>query len=279
MSSILITGAARGIGRASTLRFAAAGWDVHAGVRSEADGEALVAAAPTGHITPVLLDVTDAEQIARLPDVLPSRLDAVVNNAGIVVGGPVETVAIDDVRRQLEVNVVGPLAVAQATLPLLRVTRGRLVFVSSVGGRVSSPMTGVYAASKYAIEALADALRMELRPWGVHVALIEPGAIDTDMWRTALETADAVEAGMAPEHRALYQGHIDGARPTLKRIQKSAVSPDKVAAAIEKAVVSGRPRSRYVVGVDARVQLLVHALPTRAGDAAFAKLAGVPPAP
>jgi NAD(P)-dependent dehydrogenase (short-subunit alcohol dehydrogenase family) len=279
MSSILITGAARGIGRATALRFAAAGWDVHAGVRSEADGEALVAAAPTQKITPVLLDVTDADQVARLSEALPSRLDAVVNNAGIVVGGPVEAVAVDELRRQLEVNVVGPFAVAQAVLPRLRETRGRLVFVSSVGGRVSTPMTGVYAASKYAIEALADALRIELRPWGVHVALIEPGAIDTDMWKTAMETADAVEAAMKPEHHELYKGHLDGARPTLKRIQKSAVSADKVAAAIEKAVVSGRPRPRYVVGVDARVQLLVRALPTRAGDAAFAKLTGVPPAP
>jgi NAD(P)-dependent dehydrogenase (short-subunit alcohol dehydrogenase family) len=235
---------------------------------------------PTGQVTPVLLDVTDAAQVAALPEQLPPKLDAVVNNAGIVIGGPVEAVAIDQVRRQLEVNVVGPLAVTQAVMPLIRAARGRVVFVSSVGGRVSSPATGVYAASKYAIEALADALRIELRPWGVHVALIEPGAINTDMWRTALETADATEAAMTPEHRALYAGHIDGIRPTIKRIQKAAVSPDKVAAAIEKAVVSARPRPRYVIGIDARIQLAVRGLlPTRAGDAAFAKLTGVPPAP
>lgn len=195
---MLITGAGRGIGRATALRLAAAGWDVHAGVRQEADGEALAAAAPSGRITPVLLDVTDTAQVAALPAALPERLDAVVNNAGIVVGGPVETIPPDEVRRQLEVNVVAPVAVTQAVLPMIRAAGGRIVFVSSVGGRVSSPVTGVYAASKYAIEALADALRMELRPWGIHVSLIEPGAIDTDMWRTAMDVADATEAAMTP---------------------------------------------------------------------------------
>ncbi len=278
MPSMLITGAARGIGRAAALRLAAAGWDVHAGVRSEADGEALAAAAPGGRITPVLLDVTDEAQVAALPDALPARLDAVVNNAGIAVGGPVEVVPVPEVRRQFEVNVIAPIAVTQAVLPLVRAARGRIVFVSSVGGRVAAPATGVYAASKFAIEGMADALRLELRPWGVHVSLIEPGAIDTDMWRTAMDVVDQTVAAMTPEHRELYAGHIAGIRPTIKRTQKQAVSADKVAVAIERALTSSRPRARYVVGLDARVQLLVGALPVRVGDAALGKLTGVPPA-
>jgi NAD(P)-dependent dehydrogenase (short-subunit alcohol dehydrogenase family) len=277
MPSLLITGAARGIGRAAALRLAELGWDVHAGVRSVADGEALAAAAPSGRIVPLVLDVTDAAQLAALDAALPERLDAVVNNAGVVVSAPVEAVSLDDLRHQLEVNVIGPIAVTQAVLPRLRAARGRVVFVSSVSGRVATPLTGPYSASKFALEALADALRVELRPWGVKVSLIEPGAIDTDLWRNAMETADTTEAALSDTHRALYAGHIAGIRPTIKRTQKQAAPVGKVVAAIERALTTARPRARYVVGVDARVQLALRgALPTPALDAALAKLTGTP---
>src|SRR3954462_7436265 len=142
MPSVLVTGAARGIGRATVLRLAGAGWDVVAGVRRPEDGEAVAAAADPNRVTPVTLDITDWGKVAALAGALPARLDAVVNNAGIVVGGPVEAVPIDDVRRQFEVNVVGQVAVTQALMPRLRAARGRVVFVSSVSGRVSTPMTG-----------------------------------------------------------------------------------------------------------------------------------------
>src|SRR4051812_28820003 len=188
MPTVLVTGASRGIGRATALRLAASGWDVRAGVRSETDGALL--AAEAGGITPVVLDVTDDDQVAALDAVLPERLDAVVNNAGVVIAAPVEGLALADLRHQLEVNVVGQVAVTQAVLPRLRASRGRVVFVSSVSGRVSAPFMGAYSASKYALEALADALRLELRPWGVAVSLIEPGAIDTDVWRNAQDQAN-----------------------------------------------------------------------------------------
>ena len=174
MPSVLVTGAARGIGRATVLRLAGAGWDVVAGVRRAADGEALTATAgAAGRITPLQLDVSDAGQVAALDGALPQRLDAVVNNAGVVVSGPIEAVPPAELRRQLDVNVVGQVAVTQAVLPRLRAARGRVVFVSSLSGRVSTPMTGAYSASKFALEAVADALRMELRPWGVRVVLVE----------------------------------------------------------------------------------------------------------
>jgi NAD(P)-dependent dehydrogenase (short-subunit alcohol dehydrogenase family) len=278
MPSLLLTGAARGIGRATALRLAAAGWDVYAGVRNAADGETLAADAPSGAITPIVLDVTDAAQLATLDELLPQRLNAVVNNAGIVVGGPLEAVALDELRRQFEVNVVGPVAVTQAVLPRLRAARGRIVFVSSVGGRVVSPLLGPYSASKYAIEAVADTLRLELRQWGVKVSLIEPGAIETDMWRNALATADETEAALSAEHRELYDRHLSGIRATITRVSKQTSPADKVAAAIERALTSSRPRARYVVGIDARVQLALSALPTPASDAAFAKLTGMPSA-
>jgi NAD(P)-dependent dehydrogenase (short-subunit alcohol dehydrogenase family) len=164
MSTVLLTGAARGIGRATALRLAAQGWSVYAGVRSEA--EALKREALTGELVPVLLDVTDSDQLAALDAGLPERLDAVVNNAGIVVDGPIEALTLEDLRRQVEVNVVGQAAVTQAVLPRIRASRGRIVFVSSLSGRVATPFMGAYSASKLALEWLADSLRIELRPWG-----------------------------------------------------------------------------------------------------------------
>jgi NAD(P)-dependent dehydrogenase (short-subunit alcohol dehydrogenase family) len=167
VSTVLITGAGRGIGRAVALTLAQTGWEVHAAVRRVEDGESLVHDAPASTITPLPLDVTDSAQIAALEEALPRRLDAIINNAGIVVDGRIEALALEDLRRQLEVNVVGQVAVTQAVLPLLRESRGRIVFMSSVSDRMSAPRTGAYNASKPALEGLADSLRIELRPWGI----------------------------------------------------------------------------------------------------------------
>jgi NAD(P)-dependent dehydrogenase (short-subunit alcohol dehydrogenase family) len=279
MPSVLLTGAGRGIGQATVLKLAASGWDVFAGVRRPEDGEALVAATPTGRITPLLLDVTDAAQIDALQQALPERVDALVNNAGIVVPGPVEGVTVEDLRRQLEVNVVGQVAVTQALLPRLRASRGRVVFVSSVGGRVATPMMGPYSASKFALEGLADSLRIELRRWGIRVVLIEPGAIDTDLWRLAPDTARDAEAALTPELRELYAEHLSGIKKTIPRVQKQAAPAARVADAIERALSTPRPRARYLVGTDAHVQALIgSALPTRAADAAIALFTGTPSA-
>ena len=272
MPSVLVTGAGRGIGRSTALRLAERGWTVHAGVRRLADGQALKEEAGGG-IEPVELDITDAQQVAALPHAFGGRLGALVNNAGTVVSGPVEAVALDEVREQLELNVVAQVGVTQAVLPLLRESRGRIVFISSVSGRVATPFTGIYNASKFALEGLADALRMELREWGIRVALVEPGSIDTDIWRRAQETADEAEARMRPEHRGLYADQIASMRKTVARVQKQTSPPEKVAAVVERALTSTRPRARYLVGPDARVQAALRAaLPTPAFDAAITRL-------
>jgi NAD(P)-dependent dehydrogenase (short-subunit alcohol dehydrogenase family) len=242
-------------------------------VRRAEDGEVLRDAAGDTQLTPLILDVADPEHVAALPDAVGGRLDAVVNNAGIVVPGPIEAVPVADLRMQLDVNVVGQVAVTQAVLPLLRAARGRIVFVSSISGRVSSPFMGAYNASKFALEGMADALRMELRPWSIPVVLVEPGSIDTDLWRGALETADEVEAKMAPEHRELYRRQIAAMRKAVARIQRQTSPPGKVADAVETALTATRPRARYLVGPDARMQVAMRAaLPTRVVDAAVSRL-------
>jgi len=277
--SVLITGAGRGIGRATALRLAAAGWDVSAGVRRAEDGEELTRSA-AGRISPLILDITHGEQVAGLAQALPDHLDAVVNNAGIVVGGPVEGVPLAELRRQLEVNVVGQVAVTQAVLPRLRSVRGRVVFVSSLSGRVATPLTGAYNASKFALEGLADSLRMEVAPWGIRVVLVEPAQTDTDLWRLADDDLEGTVASLSPEHRTLYAQHIEGFRKSIPRSQRMARPVDGVAATVEKALTDRRPRARYVVGTPARAQAaLARLTPTPLLDLMLRAGTGVPRRP
>ena len=279
MPTVLITGASRGIGRASAFRLAAGGWDVIGAVRKESDGESLIEGSG-GRITPVLLDITDADQIAGLDKELPARLDAVVNNAGIVVGGPVEGVPVTEFRRQLEVNLIGQVAVTQAVLPRIREARGRIVFVSSLSGWISSPMVGLYSASKFGLEGMADALRLELRPWHIPVVLVEPAQTDTDMWRSAEEQLEDAVATLSPEHRRLYAKHIEGQRKSIPKGQKAATPVEGAAAVIEQALTVKRPRARYVVGTGPRIMgAVARVVPTPIMDVVLRSMGGVPRKP
>lgn len=195
MTSVLVTGAGRGIGLAITRHLSERGWDVYATARSTDDLRDL---ANLRNVHAIALDITDRAAVARLHEQLPSQLDGVVNNAGIIVQGPVETVPLEGLSQQLEVNVTAQIAVVQAVLPQLREARGRVVFMSSVSGLITLPGTGAYSASKYALESLADALRMELRPWRIPVSLIEPGPTRTDMWGGALDDYDRMTSQLSP---------------------------------------------------------------------------------
>ena len=262
---VLVTGASRGIGNCVATHLAAKGWNVIAGVRTEQDAAKLKTA--HHHVSPVILDVTNADHIAALDTSLPERLDAVVNNAGIVVGGPMEAVTPDDLRRQLDVNVIGQLAVTQAVLPRLRHSHGRIVFMSSLSGKVTSPLMGAYCASKFALEATADALRLELKPWDIPVVIIEPPQTDTDLWHTVDTMFEATAAAMPEEQRNLYDRHLAGFKKSIPMSQRIAVPPEKVAAVVEAALTARRPRARYVVGVGPKLQVaLVNTLPTTARD-------------
>lgn len=272
MRSVLLTGASTGIGRSTALRLDAAGWRVFAGVRKQEDATAL-GAAGSDRLIPLILDITDAEQIAaaaaRIEAAATGGLDGLVNNAGVAIPGPLETLAIDDFRRQIEVNMTGHVAVTQALLPAIRAAHGRVVFISSIGGRVALPLTGAYHAAKFGIEAVGDVFRQELRPWGISVSIVEPGSIDTPIWERGEHTADELAT---PERETLYGKAVEGYRKAIRETAERGIAPEKAAKAIEHALTSNHPRVRYLVGLEARLAAWAKPLiPTRIFDRIVAK--------
>lgn len=264
--SVLITGATRGIGLACVRALAGRSFRVYAGYRSDEDGRRLEEEGGE-RVVPVRLDVTDAHQITEAADRIArdigdAGLYGLVNNAGMVVAGPLEALPLDRIREQLEVNVVGVVAVTQAVLPLLRATRGRIINISSINGRLATPWVGPYAASKHALEAISDSWRVELRRWGIYVSVIQPGAIETDIWHASRERAIRISGQFSPSDLERYGGII--ARLQEVRRPGRAIPARHVADRVVHALTARRPRVRYVVGTDARAGLILKALlPTR----------------
>jgi NAD(P)-dependent dehydrogenase (short-subunit alcohol dehydrogenase family) len=277
MPTALVTGASTGIGRATALRLDAAGWRVFAGVRREEDAQALREAG-SPNLTPLLVDVTDADQIAAAAATItaePGGLDGLVNNAGVAIPSPLETIPMDDFRRQIEVNLSAHVAVTQAMLPAIRKARGRIVFISSIGGRIAFPLTGAYHAAKFGIEAVGDVFRQELRPWDISVSIVEPGSIDTPIWNRGEATADEIGT-RSPQREALYGKAIESYRKVVKSTAERGIPPEKVAKTIEHALSASRPRSRYLVGIDAKVQARIRPLiPTPVWDRIVARTMGL----
>jgi NAD(P)-dependent dehydrogenase (short-subunit alcohol dehydrogenase family) len=276
MKTFLVTGASTGIGEACALHFARMGHRVYAGVRSHADGERLRAS--TSGLVPVILDVTDQAQIDAVAKQIgddAGSLHGLINNAGIARGGPLEFLPLDEWREQLEVNVIGQIAVTKAMLPLIRVAGGRIVFIGSISGKVSTPLMGPYGASKFAIEAIGESLRSELHPWGIGVSVVEPGAIKTAIWDKGRETADRLDRELSDDALRLYGPHIEAIRKGIEMQDTQGIGPEKVAHAVGHALLSKRPRTRYVVGTDARMQsAMVRLLPDRPREAIIRKFAG-----
>ena len=269
--AVLITGASTGIGRVTALLLAREGFRVFAGVRREADGERLRAAA-SGGLTPVMLDVTDASSIDAAARGVegaagPGGLAGLVNNAGIVISGPLEVLPLDELRRQFEVNVFGLVATTQAFLPMIRRGGGRVVNVGSISGRVAFPFLGPYCATKFALEALSDALRMELRPWGIHVVGVLPGSVVTPIWEKSRALAEESLERLPAEKKEPYRERMNRFRDASVESGRDGISADSVACVILRALTEKRPRTRYLVGRNARVgALLAHLLPDRAMD-------------
>jgi NAD(P)-dependent dehydrogenase (short-subunit alcohol dehydrogenase family) len=274
---VVVTGASSGIGEACARHLATQGFNVFAGVRKEADGERLAG----GHIEPLIIDVADDASVAAAAEqvrgaVAGAGLAGVVNNAGIAVAAPLEFVPIEEFQRQLEVNVTGVLRTTQAMLPLIRQRgRGRIVNISSIGGRVALPMVGPYNASKFAVEGLSDALRRELRPWGIHVAVIEPGAVATPIWDKSTTAADEIQKAGPPEVEQLYGEVIAKIREESQKNAVEGVPPQEVAEAVAHALTAEKPKTRYLVGRDAKVRAPVaKMLPDRVMDAAISRAIG-----
>jgi NAD(P)-dependent dehydrogenase (short-subunit alcohol dehydrogenase family) len=274
---VVITGASTGIGEACAHHLAGLGFNVFAGVRKQEDAERV--AGP--RIEPVMLDVAEDASVSAAADQIAAAvagrgLAGLVNNAGIAVAGPLEFIDLADFQRQLDVNVTGVLRTTQSMLPLIREgTRGRIVNISSIGGRVALPLVGPYNASKFAVEALSDSLRRELRPWGIHVAVIEPGTVATPIWDKGVAQAQELDRDAPPEVRERYGDVIDRIRAEAEKNRTAGVPPQEVADAVAHALTAARPRTRYLIGRDAKIRAsFAKVMPDRMLDAAIARALG-----
>jgi NAD(P)-dependent dehydrogenase (short-subunit alcohol dehydrogenase family) len=274
---VVITGASSGIGEACAIHLAGLGFNVFAGVRKDADAQRI--AGP--RIEPLIIDVAEDASVAAAAEqvrgaVAGAGLAGLVNNAGIAVAGPLEFMPLGEFQRQLEVNVTGVLRSTQAMLPLIRQGgRGRIVNISSIGGRVAAPMVGPYAASKFAVEGLSDSLRRELRPWGIHVALIEPGAVATPIWEKSAGEAEAMMEDAPPELTERYGEIIEAIAKVSRENATDGVSPQEVADAVTHAITADKPKTRYLVGRDAKLRAPVAKfMPDRLMDAAIGRALG-----
>jgi NAD(P)-dependent dehydrogenase (short-subunit alcohol dehydrogenase family) len=257
--AILVTGASSGIGETCVRRMDSMGYQVFAGVRRAVDA-ARLSAAGSARLCPLPLDVTNAAEIARAVETVAAAvgnrgLAGVVNNAGIAIGGPLEYVTPEELRLQFEVNVIGLHAVTRAFLPLVRRGHGRIVHIGSIAGRIASPFTGPYAASKHAVEALTDALRLELAPEGLHVSVIEPGQVRTPIWEKGQDAFASVSRRIPEEGLARYGTRLKVLEWMVQRAPRVAEPPEAVADVVMHALEAAEPRTRYVVGGDARIRL------------------------
>jgi NAD(P)-dependent dehydrogenase (short-subunit alcohol dehydrogenase family) len=279
--SVVITGASTGIGAACALHLDKLGLRVFAGVRRQADAEALKSKA-SSRLVAIALDVADSLSVSTAASAVAgvvgdAGLDGLLNNAGVVVTGPVEFLPLPELRRQLEINVVGQVAVTQAFLPLIRVARGRIVNMGSIAGRLATPFSSAYGASKFALEALTDALRLELAPWGISVSIIEPGAVATPIWEKGMKNGAAMLAAAPPEALVLYAEALEAFKKTSEHSAKNAADPMDVARAVEHALTAAKPKTRYVVGRRARIGAAMALLvPDRMRDTMVAKAMRLP---
>jgi len=278
--AVLVTGASSGMGRSCALRLVRGGYRVFAAVRKERDAESIREEGISG-LQPVILDVTDVSSISRAAQVVgqamgETGLAGLVNNAGIAVTGPVELVPLDEFRRQFEVNLFGQVAVTQAFLPLIRTARGRIVNVGSVGAKFALPFASPLNASKAAFELTSDALRMELRPWGIHVALICPGSIKSGAEKKleddSEKTLETYTAGGLELYGSSYRSFVLG----MLRLEARGVGPEVMAEAVFHAISARMPKLRYPVGPKSRLlPFLFGSLPMAAADTFRLRLFGV----
>jgi NAD(P)-dependent dehydrogenase (short-subunit alcohol dehydrogenase family) len=276
-SAVLVTGASTGIGAAIATLLAQHGYAVFAGVRNDAAAATIEAA--HGDVRAIRLDVTDAASIAAAVESLAASglpLVGLVNNAGISVAGPTERLPLDMWRRQFEVNLFGQIAMTQAFIPTLRASKGRAIFIGSIAGRLAVPFLGPYSASKFALRAAVDSMRVELAPSGIGVTLIQPGAVKTPMWQKGRDNRDALVAEMGPDAIAGYEDAIEALVHATHDSEAKGIASEEVAKVVLEALTSKKPRAQYLVGKDARIQALLSRLPTNVSDALLRKVMKLP---
>ncbi|HTZ54436.1 MAG TPA: SDR family oxidoreductase [Candidatus Acidoferrum sp.] len=265
--AVLVSGASTGIGHAISMHLAHNGYTVYAGVRKEGDRERLEA--EHARIRPIILDVTVPADVTRAVQTVREAGDTLaglVNNAGIAVAGPLEFLPLDALRLQFEVNTIAPIAMAQAALPLLRESRGRIVNVGSIAGRLAAPFVGPYSASKAAIAALTDSLRQELARFGIAVSLLEFASVKTPIWEKGRRGRDALVASMPPQAMSLYGALADAIIKQTSIEEREGMDPQVIAATVLAALRAPKPRERYVIGRKARIQAVAAILPPSTRD-------------
>ncbi|WP_373529759.1 SDR family oxidoreductase [Nostoc sp.] len=278
--TVVVTGASTGIGQACALLLDQLGFTVFAGVRQDIDAQTLKQKS-SQRLIPIFLDVTDTESIAAAVDKVTNTVGGagilgLVNNAGIAVPGPLELLAIAEFQHQMQVNVTGQLAVTQAFLGLLRQSQGRIVNMGSIAGRSSTPFMGAYNASKFALVALTDVMRMELRPWGISVSIIEPGAIATPIWEKSLSQSEIAQQDLSQSAQSLYGQAMNIVRKKMQILASGGISADIVAEAVVHALTARKPHTRYLVGQDAKIgAILKNILPDKVHDRLILYLMGL----
>lgn len=277
MEAIIVTGASSGIGHATAQRLADEGFVVFAGVRKEADRQRL--AGEHERFRPIVLDVTVPSDVTRAIESVRAsgcELRAIVNNAGIAVAGPLEFVPIEALRNQFEVNVFGPFALAQAALPLLRVSKGRIVFIGSIAGRMSAPFVGPYSGSKAALAMMVDSLRQELASAGVGVSLLEFASVKTPIWAKGRAGKDELMAQMPPEAMRYYGALTEAIVQQTRREEHEGLEPSVIAQHVFHAITNPKPRERYLIGRKARIQAIAAVLPPSTRDRLVKKVMQLP---
>jgi NAD(P)-dependent dehydrogenase (short-subunit alcohol dehydrogenase family) len=275
--AVVVTGASSGIGLAAVELLAREGFVAFAGVRNDADAARVEALHP--NVRAVRLDVTDRAAIdAAAATVAASGLPlrGVVNNAGVAIAGPLEFLPVDELRRQFEINVFGAVAVSQAFLPQLRLSRGRLVFVGSISGRLAIPFIAPYSASKFALRALTDALRVELRPAGIAVVLLEPSSVKTPIWQKGRDSREARVALLPAKAMEYYAPQVEAVFATTEHEERIAMPVERVSEAILHALTAPKPRRRYLLGSGARSGSIVALLPAALRERAMRASMGLP---
>ncbi len=278
---ILITGASQGIGKACALYLDNLGFQIFAGVRTKKDANILKKSA-SKNLMPVFIDITNANSIKSAVDIINKTvkgqgLMGLINNAGVNISGPMEFLPITEIKKQFDINIIGHIKVIQAFLPLLRKVKGRIINIGSIAGQMAAPFIGPYAASKFAMEAITDSLRMELRPWGISVSIIEPGSVATSMWKKTSFVADGITRHLSNEALSYYGSALESAARTREILGTKGILPEIVAKAVEHALISKKPKTRYFVGRDAKfLSIIKKFIPDRISDNVIIKQLGLP---